>query len=81
MDVWNGMVLCLNYGKKCKGLTFNIGPKTVTLKAQVHGKPKFTIGIVTFVKNEYSDALMIKDVGGCAPELVSSIQIKFKKCY
>lgn len=75
MGAQTGMTICLNYGEKCKGFTTNIGPRTVTFKTGVHGKPKFALGIVTFLKNEYKDmlSLKIKDTETCAPKLVSAV--------
>ncbi|XP_028398375.1 uncharacterized protein LOC114521988 isoform X1 [Dendronephthya gigantea] len=65
----DAMSMCYNLGDKCNGFTYNIGPRTSTLKQGTKGKPRFTLGVVTFYKDEYKDLLMLKETKGCAPVL------------
>ena len=71
MSTGSALSICYNMGDKCFGFTNNIGPRTVTFKRGVTGKPKFTLGIETVFKNEYKDLLMLKDSEECAPAVVS----------
>jgi hypothetical protein len=70
MSEKNGMKICLNLGKKCKGFTYNLGPNTVTLKMGVLDKPKFTLGVITVLKNEHKEILDFEEET-CAPRMVS----------
>ena len=65
----NALSICYHMGDQCHGFTYNIGPRTATFKRGI-GKPKFTLGIATVYKNEYRDALMLKETADCAPVLV-----------
>jgi hypothetical protein len=73
MSEKNGMKICLNLGKKCKGFTYNLGPNTVTLKMGVLDKPKFTLGVITVLKTEHKEILDFEEET-CAPRMVSDLQ-------
>ncbi len=72
MSEHNGMKICLNLGKKCKGFTYNLGPNTVTLKTGVLDRPKFTLGVITVVKSEHKEILDFEEET-CAPRTVSDL--------
>jgi hypothetical protein len=70
MSEHEGMRICLSLGEKCKGLTYNLGPNTITLKRGDLKKPKFTMGVITILKNEHKDILDFEEEV-CAQRTVS----------
>ena len=60
-------------GDRCNGFTYNIGPRTTTIKQGTSGKPKFALGITTVYKDKFKDFLKLKESEDCAPVMVRLI--------